>query len=110
MLSSSFKIYFSTQLGGSVVITTINRTTPSYLLIKIMAEYVLRILPVGTHDWQKFVTPAELKSAFLSHHLQPLVTRGMSYNPFLRTWLYTPNTSANYCMYAVKTDQSQTVT
>ena len=97
-------------MGGSVVITTINRTTPSYLLIKIMAEYILRILPVGTHDWEKFVTPTELKSALLSHQLHPLTTRGMNYNPFTRTWSYTLDTSVNYCMYAVKTDQSQTVT
>lgn len=79
---------------------------PSYLLVKLMAEYVLRILPVGTHDWQKFVTPGELREVLLSHQLHPVTTLGMDYNPFTKTWSYTSDTSVNYITYAVKTKQS----
>jgi 2-polyprenyl-6-hydroxyphenyl methylase/3-demethylubiquinone-9 3-methyltransferase len=82
--------------GGLLIASTINRTARSWLLAIVGAEYVLRVLPVGTHRWQQFVTPAELNLAATRAGLQPLEMRGMRYLPLLNRANWTRDTSVNY--------------
>ena len=82
--------------GGHVFFSTINRNPKAYLFAVIGAEYLLQMLPKGTHDYQKFITPAELSQDIRNAGLQLNSMKGMSYNPI--TQIYSPNqdTSVNY--------------
>lgn len=82
--------------GGLLVASTINRTVRSALLAIGMAEYVLRVLPVGTHRWRQFVTPGELEAAAAAAGLVPLERLGMRYLPVLHRARWTRDTSLNY--------------
>ena len=88
--------------GGLMILSTINRTLKSLLLAKIGAEYVLRWLPEGTHDWQRFVTPTELDAALLSAGLSVSGERGMIFNPLARGWQLARDTDVNYFMSATR--------
>ena len=88
--------------GGMLLMATINRTLRSFALAIVGAEYVLRWLPRGTHDWEKFVTPDELTDAILEAGLQGARTRGMVYNPLGREWRLARDTSVNYLVAAAK--------
>ena len=82
------------------MVTTINRTYLSYALAIVMAEYVLGLIPRGTHDWSKFITLEEL-SAFLKNNMFKVVeSTGLSYDPIAVKWSFTGNTSVNYCILA----------
>ena len=70
--------------GGLMLASTLNRTVKSYGLAIIGAEYIMRWLPTGTHQWQRFVTPDELKKALLDAGLLEVEQTGMSYNPLSR--------------------------
>ena len=88
--------------GGCMVVATLNRTLKSLALAKIGAEYVLRWLPPGTHDWNRFVTPAELQ-----HHLEEAglsVTRvqGVEFDPLRWDWRLSDDTDVNYMVVAEK--------
>ena len=82
--------------GGLLVASTLNRTVRSWLLGIVAAEYVLRVLPVGTHRWRQFVTPAELEAAARRAGLQPVERLGMRYLPVLHRAHWTHDTSVNY--------------
>ncbi|MEE8614450.1 MAG: bifunctional 2-polyprenyl-6-hydroxyphenol methylase/3-demethylubiquinol 3-O-methyltransferase UbiG, partial [Roseateles sp.] len=82
--------------GGLLVASTINRTLRSAALAIGMAEYVLRLLPVGTHRWRQFVTPDELEAAAAAAGLVPLERLGMRYLPVLHRARWTRDTSVNY--------------
>lgn len=82
--------------GGLLVASTINRTLRSAALAIGMAEYVLRLLPVGTHHWRQFVTPDELEAAAAAAGLVPLERLGMRYLPVLHRARWTRDTSVNY--------------
>ncbi|MCE4556327.1 bifunctional 2-polyprenyl-6-hydroxyphenol methylase/3-demethylubiquinol 3-O-methyltransferase UbiG [Pelomonas cellulosilytica] len=82
--------------GALMVASTINRTWRSALLAIGMAEYVLRVLPVGTHRWRQFVTPDELEAAARVAGLQPQQRLGMRYLPLLHRAHWTHDTSVNY--------------
>jgi len=84
------------------VLTTINRTSPSFLGAIIGAEYVARIVPAGTHEWVKFVTPDELKGALLSAGAVTFAETGMVYNPLSRAWGTCSNMNINYGVAARK--------
>lgn len=88
--------------GGGMVLSTINRTLKSLALAKVMAEYVLRWLPVGTHDWQKFVKPSELASGLRPTGLEIIAMSGMDYNPLKDTWRLCHNLDVNYLAFAKK--------
>ena len=91
--------------GGSFFLTTINRTQRSYFGAILAAEYVLRLLPTGTHDWNKFITPQELET-MLQNSGFPFRVRlvhGMFYIPFLNRWTWIPDTAVNYVLHAVNT-------
>jgi 2-polyprenyl-6-hydroxyphenyl methylase/3-demethylubiquinone-9 3-methyltransferase len=70
--------------GGWVFFSTINRTLLGYLMAIVGAEYVLRLLPRGTHQWRRFIRPAELIAQAQRHGLVLHDSRGLGYNPFTR--------------------------
>lgn len=82
--------------GGLLIASTLNRTARSWLLAIVGAEYLLRVLPVGTHRWRQFVTPAELEAAATRAGLRPLQRLGMRYLPLLHRASWTRDTSVNY--------------
>lgn len=85
-----------TEPGGLLFLSTINRTLSSLAVAKIGAEYIARLLPAGTHDWRRFVTPAELGRMGASAGLRLAATRGMSYDLRAGTWRETADLSINY--------------
>ncbi|KAB2911333.1 MAG: bifunctional 2-polyprenyl-6-hydroxyphenol methylase/3-demethylubiquinol 3-O-methyltransferase UbiG [Hyphomicrobiaceae bacterium] len=88
--------------GGLMLLSTINRTTKAYLLAIVGAEYVLRWLPVGTHQWDRFVTPGELARHFEAAGLGKPVFRGLVCNPLSDTWSISSDTDVNYLASAPK--------
>jgi 2-polyprenyl-6-hydroxyphenyl methylase/3-demethylubiquinone-9 3-methyltransferase len=88
--------------GGLAFVATINRTMKSFALAIVGAEYVLRWLPRGTHQWDKFVTPDELESAIADSGLSPLDAVGVSYDLFADRWRQTADMDVNYMVVAEK--------
>jgi 2-polyprenyl-6-hydroxyphenyl methylase/3-demethylubiquinone-9 3-methyltransferase len=88
--------------GGLLLMATLNRTLRSFALAIVGAEYVLRWLPRGTHDWDKFVTPDELTDAIEAAGLRRVRTKGMVYNPLAREWSLGRDTAVNYLAVAEK--------
>lgn len=88
--------------GGVMAAATLNRTLKSYALAIVGAEYVMRWLPVGTHDWNKFLTPAELTRLIEAHGLKVTDTAGMIYNPVTGRWRLGNDTGVNYLVFAEK--------
>jgi 2-polyprenyl-6-hydroxyphenyl methylase / 3-demethylubiquinone-9 3-methyltransferase len=82
--------------GGHVFFSTINRNPKAYLFAVIGAEYLLRLLPKGTHDYAKFITPAELAQFSRSAGLELNSLKGMSYNPLTKMYSLNRDTSVNY--------------
>lgn len=91
-----------TEPGGQLVFSTINRNPKSYLLAVVGAEYVLGLLPRGTHDYRKFITPAELAAAARGAGLEVVEIRGMRYNPFTRRAVICDDVDVNYLLHARK--------
>jgi len=90
------------KLEGSFFLTTINRSTRSWLLAIIGAEYVLGLLPKGTHDWAKFLTPTELGDMLSQGGCQTRLVHGMTYLPVFNKWSWVSDLSVNYALHAVK--------
>lgn len=88
--------------GGQIFFSTINRNPKSYVFAIIGAEYVLKLLPKGTHDFGKFIKPSELESWSRTAGLQTLELTGMSYNPFSRTYSLGPDVTVNYLLHCQK--------
>jgi 2-polyprenyl-6-hydroxyphenyl methylase / 3-demethylubiquinone-9 3-methyltransferase len=82
--------------GGHVFFSTINRNPKAYLFAVIGAEYLLRLLPKGTHDYDKFITPAELAQFIRNAGLELNGLKGMSYNPLTKMYSLNQDTSVNY--------------
>ncbi len=82
--------------GGLLFASTIDRTWQSFVFAIVGAEYVLRVLPRGTHQWRQFVRPAELAAAVNHCGLHPTDLRGMRYNPFRHTAEWCDDTRVNY--------------
>lgn len=89
--------------GGRVFFSTLNRNPKAYLFAVIGAEYVLRLLPKGTHDYAKFLKPSELSRLCRENGLAVEEIIGMSYNPLTRSYRLTDDTSVNYLMRCQKT-------
>ena len=87
---------------GCAFFSTINRNLKSYVLAVIGAEYVLRLLPRGTHDYAKFIRPSELARMCREAGLQVSGVTGMVYNPFARTYALGPDADVNYILHATK--------
>jgi 2-polyprenyl-6-hydroxyphenyl methylase/3-demethylubiquinone-9 3-methyltransferase len=90
------------RADGRVFFSTINRNLKSYLLAVIGAEYVLKLLPKGTHDYEKFVKPSELARHCRDAGLSVLEIIGMSYNPLTRAYSLGRDTDVNYLMSCVR--------
>jgi 2-polyprenyl-6-hydroxyphenyl methylase/3-demethylubiquinone-9 3-methyltransferase len=88
--------------GGLMLLSTLNRTMKAYLLAIVGAEYVLRWLPVGTHQWERFVTPGELGRYLAAAGLGAPVLKGLVYNPFADAWSLGGDTDVNYMAAAAK--------
>lgn len=88
--------------GGAFLGATLNRTAKSYALAVVGAEYVLRWLPAGTHDWRKFVKPAEFAAMLRAAGVEVRMQRGMSFNPFADDWRETEDLAVNYMLFGVK--------
>ena len=86
--------------GGLMIAATLNRTLKSFALAIVGAEYVLRWLPRGTHQWDKFVTPDELELAFERGGLRVTGERGVIYNPFADRWQLSSDMDVNYMLVA----------
>lgn len=82
--------------GGHVFFSTLNRNPKSYLFAVIGAEYVLHLLPKGTHEYTKFITPAELSQFIRNADMTVDTLKGMSYNPLTRMYSLNQDTSVNY--------------
>jgi len=82
--------------GGYVFFSTLNRNLKSYLFAVIGAEYLLQLLPKGTHDYAKFITPAELSQSIRNAGLEVLGMKGLSYNPLTKIYSINNDTSVNY--------------
>jgi 2-polyprenyl-6-hydroxyphenyl methylase/3-demethylubiquinone-9 3-methyltransferase len=86
--------------GGQVFFSTINRNPKAYLLAVIGAEYVLNMLPRGTHDYARFLKPSELGRMCRDAGLSVISLKGMSYQPLSRVYSLGDDTSVNYLMHA----------
>ena len=92
--------------GGRMILSTINRTLKSYALAIVGAEYILRWLPVGTHQWERFVTVDELSRALSGAGLELANARGLVYNPLRDDWRLAADTDVNYLAAASATPPS----
>jgi 2-polyprenyl-6-hydroxyphenyl methylase/3-demethylubiquinone-9 3-methyltransferase len=84
--------------GGLLFLATLNRTAKAFALAVVGAEYVLRWLPRGTHDWRRFVRPSELAAALRRHGAAPLEIKGVTYRPLADRWALSPDLDVNYMM------------
>jgi 2-polyprenyl-6-hydroxyphenyl methylase/3-demethylubiquinone-9 3-methyltransferase len=88
--------------GGIMILATLNRTMKAWFLAIVGAEYVLRWLPRGTHDWQKFVRPSELAGGLRRAGLHLAEMEGVSYDPLADSWSLGRDLDVNYMMVATK--------
>lgn len=94
--------------GGAIVISTINRTPQAFALAVVAAEYVLRWVPAGTHDWSKFVQPEEVAMAMeAAGEVALRQVAGMGYNPLTGQWSLGKDTGINYIAYFQKEKPAQ---
>ncbi len=88
--------------GGWVFFSTINRTPKSFLFAIVGAEYVLNMLPRGTHEWRRFIRPSELSRYCRDAGLNLVEPKGMEYNPLTRRYWLSGNTGVNYMLASRK--------
>ena len=88
--------------NGLMFVATLNKTLKSYMFAIIGAEYVLRWLPIGTHDWEKFVKPADLKNILHKNNLKLEKLDGMNFNIIKDEWSISSDTSINYITKSIK--------
>ncbi len=98
-LSSCFHLL---KENGIMFTATINRTFTSYIKAIIGAEYVLRWLPIGTHDWNKFLKPEELEKYLNDLGFKTLNIKGLSFNPLIKKWSQSKSLSVNYIITCSK--------
>lgn len=84
--------------GGWVFFSTLNRNPKSYLFAIVGAEYILDLLPRGTHDWARFIKPSELAAHARKAGLEPVQIMGMTYNPLTKVYRLERDTDVNYLM------------
>ena len=88
--------------NGLMFVATLNKTLKSYMFAIIGAEYVLRWLPIGTHDWEKFVKPVDLKNILHKNNLKLEKLDGMNFNIIKDEWSLSSDTSINYITKSIK--------
>jgi 2-polyprenyl-6-hydroxyphenyl methylase/3-demethylubiquinone-9 3-methyltransferase len=87
---------------GIMFTATLNRTLTSYIKAIVGAEYILKWLPIGTHDWNKFIKPEELEKKLTTLNFSITNLTGLSFNPIFQEWKRTNNLSVNYIIVAQK--------
>ena len=87
---------------GAFAGATVNRTTKSYLMGIVGAEVILRWLPVGTHDWNKFLKPSEFTGHLRRAGLKVMTLQGLGFNPLTNRWSATDDLDVNYLIFAQK--------
>lgn len=90
--------------SGGMVVTTFNKTLKSYLLGVLLAEYVLKWAPKGTHHWEKFIPLRDLTRKLLNLGFGHQDISGLEYSPLTREWTLSPNTDINYFLWAARTE------
>ena len=88
--------------NGIMFIATLNKTLKSYIFAILGAEYILRWLPIGTHEWSKFVEPKKLIEICKDNSLEIQNENGMTYNPFMDEWRVSKDQSVNYIVQLKK--------
>ena len=88
--------------NGLMFTATLNRSFISYIKAIIGAEYILRWLPIGTHDWNKFIKPEELEKFLSDEKFSTLDIKGLKFNPFLKKWRKSNDLSVNYIISSIK--------
>ena len=88
--------------NGLMFVATLNKTLKSYMFAIVGAEYVLRWLPIGTHDWEKFVRPEDLKKILSKNNLKLEKLDGMNFNIIKDEWSVSSDTSINYIVKSIK--------
>ena len=91
-----------TRPGGALVLATLNRTPKSFLLAIVGAEYLLRWLPRGTHDWRRFVRPSELAAGLRAQGAAVTDMIGVAYNPLSDDWRLSRDLEVNYMLSAMR--------
>jgi 2-polyprenyl-6-hydroxyphenyl methylase/3-demethylubiquinone-9 3-methyltransferase len=86
------------QPGGWVFFSTLNRNSKSFLFAIVGAEYLLRLLPRGTHSYENFIKPSELAASVRAAALEPVRMAGMTYNPLTQVYALSADASVNYLM------------
>lgn len=92
--------------GGSAFFSTLNRNGKSWLFAIVGAEYILNLLPRGTHDWNRFIKPSELAQWCRTSNLQTDDLTGMHYNPLLKTYSTHSDVTVNYLMHTQKPSET----
>ena len=90
------------QKNGLMFTATLNRSFISYIKAIIGAEYILRWLPIGTHDWNKFIKPEELEQLLNQEKFSTLNLKGLKFNPFSQKWKKSNDLSVNYIICSLK--------
>lgn len=93
--------------GGIMIVATINRTAKAFALAIVGAEYVLRWLPTGTHEFDKLVKPGEIESALTRSGMMVRAPQGVSFNPIADQWRLSQDTKVNYMMVATRPDTAK---
>ena len=88
--------------NGLIFTATLNRSFTSYIKAIIGAEYILRWLPIGTHDWNKFIKPEELEQLLNQEKFSTLNLKGLKFNPFSQKWKKSNDLSVNYIICSLK--------
>jgi len=88
--------------NGLMFTATLNRSFTSYVKAIIGAEYILRWLPIGTHDWNKFIKPEELEKFLSNEKFNTLDIKGLKFNPFMKKWTKSRDLSVNYIISSLK--------
>ena len=88
--------------GGVIFVATLNKTLKSFALAIVGAEYILRWLPIGTHEWNKFISPNDVINKVSKFYLKHVETIGVIFNPLLNKWKLSNDTDVNYMCYFKK--------
>ena len=90
------------KVGGIMFTATLNRSLMSYFKAIVGAEYILRWLPIGTHDWNKFIKPEELEKLLLNEKFSTIDIKGLEFNPIFNKWKRSDDLSVNYIICSSK--------
>ena len=100
--SSLDKVSKMMNLGGVLVLSTINRNLKSLIFAKIFAEYILNWIPIGTHEFEKFIKPKEIVDFLELKEIKIKKIKGMEFNPIFNNWVLSNNTNINYFIVGKK--------